>query len=263
MKHRYSSAAFTLIELLTVIAIIAILAAMIFPVLSAAQTHAKKVQTKLEASNIANAIQEYESDYTRFPVSTAVQSSGNEEFTYGATFQGPNGPQAIGTVINGNILTNSDVIAILLDYTNFPNSYSGGGWTCNTNHMKNPKRSMYLSNTKFSNWDPGQGGQPLGGIGDDLVYRDPFGNPYVISMDLDEDNFTSDYMYGSATVSSTQPSSPGAPGLNGLNWHVDNGVGSYCYHGNVMVWSAGPDGKVDTNSPANSGPNKDNVVSWQ
>ena len=40
-------------------------------------------------------------------------------------------------------------------------------------------------------------------------------------------------------------------------------------HGKVMVWSAGPDGKIDpTATPsglgsANYGANKDNVLSWQ
>ena len=30
-----------------------------------------------------------------------------------------------------------------------------------------------------------------------------------------------------------------------------------------MVWSAGPDGKIDPTAPANSGVNKDNILSWQ
>jgi hypothetical protein len=30
-----------------------------------------------------------------------------------------------------------------------------------------------------------------------------------------------------------------------------------------MVWSAGPDQKVDINVKANAGVNKDNVLSWQ
>jgi hypothetical protein len=30
-----------------------------------------------------------------------------------------------------------------------------------------------------------------------------------------------------------------------------------------MVWSAGPDGKIDPVSPANQGANKDNILSWQ
>jgi len=30
-----------------------------------------------------------------------------------------------------------------------------------------------------------------------------------------------------------------------------------------MVWSFGPDGKVDANAKANAGFNKDNIVSWK
>ncbi len=30
-----------------------------------------------------------------------------------------------------------------------------------------------------------------------------------------------------------------------------------------MVWSAGPDGKIDPGSPANQGANKDNILSWK
>jgi len=264
--------AFTLIELLVVIAIIGILAAMLLPVLSVAQTHAKKTQTKLECSNIANAIQQYESDYSRFPVSSTVQSSGNEDFTYGGTFQTPNGPYQVGTTNNGQIYTNSDVIAILLDETNYLNGYNGsggvGGWTANTNYMKNPKKNVYLANTHFSGYDPVSqpGTLPQPGVGNDLVYRDPWGNPYVISMDLDEDNLTSDVFYGMPAIGGS--SGAGSPGLVGLSWHLENGNGSFAFHGNVMVWSAGPDGKIDPNiggtgANAISGANKDNVLSWQ
>jgi hypothetical protein len=37
------------------------------------------------------------------------------------------------------------------------------------------------------------------------------------------------------------------------------------FHGKVMVWSAGPDGKIDNTGTvkANAGFNKDNVLSWQ
>ena len=30
-----------------------------------------------------------------------------------------------------------------------------------------------------------------------------------------------------------------------------------------MVWSAGPDGMIDPNSPATKGANKDNILSWK
>jgi prepilin-type N-terminal cleavage/methylation domain-containing protein len=259
--------AFTLVELLIVIAIIAILAAMLLPVINVAEQHAKKTQAKLECSNIANAIQEYESDYSRFPVSSAVQASGFTNFTYGNTFQTPSGtPYAVGSSINGgSILTNSDVIAILLDLTNYVNGFNSDGWTANTNHMKNPKRSIYLSNTHPSGWDMSMLGKsvPQPGIGNDLVYRDPWGNPYVITMDLNEDNNAVDSFYGLTSVASSTGTAT-APGLVGLSWDAGYGNGAYAFHGNVMVWSAGPDGKVDqTSSSAIQGPNKDNIISWQ
>ena len=37
----------------------------------------------------------------------------------------------------------------------------------------------------------------------------------------------------------------------------------YEYNGHVMVWSAGPDSKIDPGNAANAGANKDNVLSWK
>jgi hypothetical protein len=38
---------------------------------------------------------------------------------------------------------------------------------------------------------------------------------------------------------------------------------NFRYHGKVMVWSAGPDGKIDPTVNATTGANKDNILSWQ
>jgi hypothetical protein len=93
-----------------------------------------------------------------------------------------------------------------------------------------------------------------------LIYRDPWGNPYVITMDLDEDNQVGDAFYHLSNVSG--PNGNSSPGLNGLI-NPNNTADNFQYHGNVMVWSAGPDKNIDPTVNATIGANKDNIISWQ
>ena len=59
--------AFTLIELLTVIAIIAILMGLLFPALSAAKEQARRTAAGNTVRNIVNACKSYQTDYGKFP----------------------------------------------------------------------------------------------------------------------------------------------------------------------------------------------------
>jgi prepilin-type N-terminal cleavage/methylation domain-containing protein len=265
MKNIFSRrprAGFTLIELLVVIAIIAILAAMLLPVLAAVKNHALKVKARLEAQDIATAIQNYDSAYSRFPVSSGVQTvAGTNDFTYG------------GIVLSNAALpsvdwtNNSAVIAILMDITNYPSAYTTPAYvqTENANHAKNPQRTIFL-NAKMSGYDPldpaQAGAKPLPGVGNDLVYRDPWGNPYIISMDLNYDEQSKDAFYSLAKVSGLGQANVN-PGLNGLVSPDTSQPDNFQYHGKVMVWSAGPDKKIDPLDAANADENKDNVLSWQ
>jgi prepilin-type N-terminal cleavage/methylation domain-containing protein len=243
--------AFTLVELLTVIAIIAILAALLLPVLSIAKKKTQVTQAKLQVQDIVTAIQNYNSAYSRFPISPGVQAvAGGEEFTYGGSlFQA----QVVPSIPADSIYTtnNSEVIAILMDITNYPD---GSGATANVNYQKNPQRTIFLNAKMVADTNTWPG------VGPDLVYRDPWGNPYVISMDLDEDNQTEDAFYSLTVVSG--PNGNSSPGLNGLiNPNGNNN--NFQYHGNVMVWSAGPDKQIAPGIFANQGVNKDNIISWQ
>lgn len=157
----------------------------------------------------------------------------------------------VGTIISGNYLNNSEVISILMDVTDYPN---GAGPTENNGHVKNPQMTKFLNATMAGNTN-----SP--GVGPDLVYRDPWGNPYIITMDLNYDDMSKDVFYSLNKVSGPGQTKNN-PGLNGLV-NPDATDDNFQYRGNVMIWSAGPDRKIDATKAANADVNKDNVLSWK
>jgi prepilin-type N-terminal cleavage/methylation domain-containing protein len=254
-SSRRLHAGFTLVELLTVIAIIGILAAMLLPVLAKVRLSAQKAQAKLQIQDIVTAIQKYDSDYGRFPVSPAAQAAaGTNDFTYGGIFQQPTGTWP-STIPANYSITNNDVIAILMDITNTTVT------SVNMNHQKNPQQTIFLNAKIVSDTNTWPG------VGPDLVYRDPWGNPYIITMDLNYDEQCNDAFYSLTAVSQNPSVSTSQQGYNGLFNPNANGTGdNFQYHGKVMVWSVGPDKKIDPGAAASgptSGVNKDNILSWQ
>jgi prepilin-type N-terminal cleavage/methylation domain-containing protein len=264
---RLSRGGFTLTELLVVIAIIGILAGMLLPVLVKGKVAAQKMQAKTEMADLVNAIEAYDSDYGRFPM---TNSAGIKDLSFGYVaspqpgISWPAGNPALGNS-GYSADNNNSVVAILMDLTAYPN----GQPTANINHQKNPKQVKYLSSAKLlSNYDPTSNQpNPPGGVDNSGIYRDPWGNPYIItmntsySMEVGQGNQgTKDIFYSLDKVSGNNQTATN-PGLNGLT--TDGTVNNFLYHGKVMVWSAGPNKKVDSGDPATDRENRDNVLSWQ
>ncbi len=242
----------TLVELMVVLAIIGILASMMLPGLARTKTKAQVQRARVEMDQIVSAITEYHSFYSRFPVSEQAAKAAaalGEDVTYGGVIEGTQ------TWISGpsTYLTNNcELMAVLLDLE----CYGDGAPTINRGHIKNPRRSPFLTATVRSDTNA------VPGVGIDGMYRDPWGSPYIITVDVNEDGRARDYFYRRASVSENtrEPSS----GLQGtVRTALSQDIVYYEAPAPVIAWSTGPDRRLSTYQKANEGMNRDNVLSWK
>jgi prepilin-type N-terminal cleavage/methylation domain-containing protein len=247
--------AFTLIEMLVVIAIIGILAGMILPALSRSKITVQKKLAQSEEANLVAAIGQYYAQYSRLPASgnavvgAATSTRCSNDFTFGTVSNG-GGPTTLTFPTNiPQIQTkgspyqnyNSEVIAILRDDNFYPEASNG------LSHISNPQMtSFFNAKVGTTNYDATLTTSCTGspGIAQDDVFRDPWGNPYIITLDMNYDGKCFDLflnqMYGNNNPT---------PATNLM------------VPGEAIVWSLGPAASTVLNTlPLNSGVNHQTIV---
>ena len=165
-QRRHSHAAFTLIELLTVVAIIGILAALIFPAIKKALEKAEITKATTEVNAIETAWKAYFNEYGKWPCSPSspfacLSGSGPQ-----------NGPED-GT----GVIFDHAFVSLMQGRTVDDAPYQAA--------QDNPKGVSFLNISAKSI----KGGN----------YIDPWGQPYRMKFDLDYDNIVKTNSSGGVT----------------------------------------------------------------
>lgn len=165
VKQHTSKSGFTLIELLVVMAIIGILAGLLFPVVYLVKEKGRKAKAGIEAKQIENAVKQYYIEYGKFP-----HGNGNvTDWAYG---------NPSPSTCSGNAC-NKELMNVLRAVTNSTAIGNVGG-------VNNPRMIIFLD-------------VPQQSIDSDGNYTDPWGKTsgqYRIITDVTFDNICNDTTSG-------------------------------------------------------------------
>jgi prepilin-type N-terminal cleavage/methylation domain-containing protein len=168
--------AFTLIELLTVIAIIAILMGLLFPAIGLVKEQANKARAKNDVSNIVTAIRTYNVEYGKYPSVVDKTKPTSEDSVKDAIC----GDEAAGAEPDA---TNSKLFNTLRAIPE--------GINKEPLHGLNPKRVVFFEGRSVSNIQQPRGGfVDKEGAGENVKgnYYDPWGKQYTIIIDQNYNN---------------------------------------------------------------------------
>ncbi len=188
MFNAQTTEAFTLLELMIVIAIIVVLAGLLFPAAQSVLDRAKKVQAKNDLTQILTAVNAFYTEYGRYPLPAGVAADSSA--TYGP---------------GGSVPENGDLMKELRGMSN----------VLNTRQIVfiNPPDARDQTNPRSGTKTTTSG------------YYDPWGTEYAIAMDADYDNQITPNPYGDSNGAGASPLRQGAiawslgkdkkPGYNG------------------------------------------------
>ena len=160
--------AFTLIELLTVIAIIAILMGLLFPAIGTIKESARKTQAKNDVTNIVAAVKQYYTEYGKYPQVTEGTATSDDD-------------AAIGETQAGGLADNS---ALFNTLRSIPE-----GLNTSPDYKYNPRRIVFFEGKAAT--DPTN---PRAGFTDTQdaakkgCFFDPWGKQYCVVIDTNYDN---------------------------------------------------------------------------
>ena len=158
--------AFTLIELLTVIAIIAVLMGLLFPAISAAKEQARRADAGVALRNIVSACKSYQTDYGKFPpVPAALKGDVNTSGYY-----------AFGDVNEGKCGTGNDALFDIL------RSINRG---VNNTYAMNKRQQKYIEGKLATDTKNPRNGFIDGNsfTGTQGQYMDPWGAQFCVVLD--------------------------------------------------------------------------------